>query len=134
MDRGFATRSASAAGSNAGGKSEGVAAVGSGGLGVARSLGVVEKSCRVFDKNYYDGIAEFCNWEQTLSLIDRILALEVAVKERFKVESKWISGCGEVGHISPQCPKPKKENQSGGKVFALSGSETAADDRLIRGN
>ncbi|XP_050897466.1 uncharacterized protein LOC127104322 [Lathyrus oleraceus] len=59
MDRGFATRSASAAGSNAGGKSEGVAAVGSGGLGVARSLGVVEKSCRVFDKNYYDGIAEF---------------------------------------------------------------------------
>ncbi|KAI5412379.1 hypothetical protein KIW84_057158 [Lathyrus oleraceus] len=38
-----------------------------------------------------------------------------------------------VGHISPQCPKPKKENQSGGKVFALSGSETSADDRLIRG-
>ncbi|KAI5396645.1 hypothetical protein KIW84_062742 [Lathyrus oleraceus] len=37
------------------------------------------------------------------------------------------------GHISPQCPKPKKENQSGGKVFALSGSETSADDRLIRG-
>ncbi|KAI5431619.1 hypothetical protein KIW84_035702 [Lathyrus oleraceus] len=35
--------------------------------------------------------------------------------------------------LSPQCPKPKKENQSGGKVFALSGSETAADDRLIRG-
>ncbi|KAI5420943.1 hypothetical protein KIW84_044695 [Lathyrus oleraceus] len=33
----------------------------------------------------------------------------------------------------PQCPKPKKENQSGGKVFALSGSETSADDRLIRG-
>ncbi|KAI5417581.1 hypothetical protein KIW84_042259 [Lathyrus oleraceus] len=38
-----------------------------------------------------------------------------------------------VGHISPQCPKPKKENQSGGKVFALPGSETSADDRLIRG-
>ncbi|KAI5438995.1 hypothetical protein KIW84_024652 [Lathyrus oleraceus] len=34
---------------------------------------------------------------------------------------------------APQCPKPKKENQSGGKVFALSGSETSADDRLIRG-
>ncbi|KAI5407636.1 hypothetical protein KIW84_053764 [Lathyrus oleraceus] len=33
----------------------------------------------------------------------------------------------------PQCPRPKKENQSGGKVFALSGSETSADDRLIRG-
>ncbi|KAI5442876.1 hypothetical protein KIW84_011777 [Lathyrus oleraceus] len=32
-----------------------------------------------------------------------------------------------------KCPKPKKENQSGGKVFALSGSETSADDRLIRG-
>ncbi|KAI5444271.1 hypothetical protein KIW84_012773 [Lathyrus oleraceus] len=38
-----------------------------------------------------------------------------------------------LGYNSPQCPKPKKENQSGGKVFALSGSETSADDRLIRG-
>ncbi|KAI5418080.1 hypothetical protein KIW84_042643 [Lathyrus oleraceus] len=37
------------------------------------------------------------------------------------------------GVANPQCPKPKKENQSGGKVFALSGSETFADDRLIRG-
>ena len=44
-----------------------------------------------------------------------------------------VHNCGELGHISPQCPKPKKENQSGGKVFALSGSETSADDRLIRG-
>ncbi|XP_050912626.1 uncharacterized protein LOC127127478 [Lathyrus oleraceus] len=42
--------------------------------------------------------------------------------------------CGEEGHIGSQCQKPKKGNQSGGKVFALSGSETSADDRLIRGN
>src|SRR3954471_8716933 len=40
--------------------------------------------------------------------------------------------CGEEGHISPQCPKPKK-NQAGGKVFALSGSETTPEDRLIKG-
>ncbi|XP_058775373.1 uncharacterized protein LOC131649637, partial [Vicia villosa] len=40
--------------------------------------------------------------------------------------------CGEEGHISPKCPKPRK-NQAGGKVFALSGSETTPDDRLIKG-
>src|ERR1051325_7734914 len=38
--------------------------------------------------------------------------------------------CGEEGHTRPQCTKPKKE-QVGGKVFALSGSETKPDDRLI---
>ncbi|XP_058759841.1 uncharacterized protein LOC131633139 [Vicia villosa] len=35
------------------------------------------------------------------------------------------------GHISPQCTKPKK-NQSGGKIFALSGLETTSEDRLIK--
>src|ERR1044072_6366264 len=40
--------------------------------------------------------------------------------------------CGEEGHTRPQCPKLKKE-QAGGKVFALSGSETKPDDRLIKG-
>src|ERR1044072_3115956 len=40
--------------------------------------------------------------------------------------------CGEEGHTRPQCTKPKKE-QAGGKVFALSGSETKPDDRLIKG-
>ena len=38
--------------------------------------------------------------------------------------------CGEQGHISTKCDKPKKE-QARGKVFALSGSETADEDRLI---
>lgn len=49
-----------------------------------------------------------------------------------RVNNMTCYNCGEVGHISPQCPKPKK-NQSGGKVFALTGTETTADDRLIRG-
>src|ERR1051325_592622 len=40
--------------------------------------------------------------------------------------------CGEEGHTRPQCTKLKKE-QAGGKVFALSGSETKPDDRLIKG-
>src|ERR1043165_9364749 len=40
--------------------------------------------------------------------------------------------CGEEGHTRPQCTKPKKE-QAGGKVFALSRSETKPDDRLIKG-
>src|SRR4051812_37041200 len=39
---------------------------------------------------------------------------------------------GEEGHISPNCTKPKK-NQSGGKVFALTGSETTPENRLIKG-
>ncbi|XP_058762580.1 uncharacterized protein LOC131635962 [Vicia villosa] len=38
---------------------------------------------------------------------------------------------GEEGHISPRCTKLKK-NQSGGKVFALSVSETTPEDRLIK--
>src|SRR3954464_4351697 len=52
--------------------------------------------------------------------------------------------CGEEGHISPHCTKPKKDHISphctkpkkdrvGGKVFALSGSETTPEDRLIKG-
>src|SRR3954468_3975668 len=40
--------------------------------------------------------------------------------------------CGEEGHISPHCTKPKKD-QVGGKGFALSGSETTPEDRLIKG-
>lgn len=40
--------------------------------------------------------------------------------------------CGEVGHTRPQCTKPKKD-QSGGKVFALTGGETTSEDGLIRG-
>src|ERR1044072_1337507 len=40
--------------------------------------------------------------------------------------------CGEEGHTRPQCTKPKKE-QAGGKVFALFGSDTKPDDRLIKG-
>lgn len=39
---------------------------------------------------------------------------------------------GEQGHISTNCHKPKKV-QSGGKVFALIGSETTSSERLIRG-
>lgn len=40
--------------------------------------------------------------------------------------------CGEEGHIGSQCKKPKKE-RSGGKVFALAGTQSASEDRLIRG-
>lgn len=39
---------------------------------------------------------------------------------------------GKQVHDSTNCPKPKK-NQSGGKVFALSGTETTSTDTLIRG-
>lgn len=39
---------------------------------------------------------------------------------------------GEPGHISTNCQNPKKA-QSGGKVFALAGSQTTSSDRLIRG-
>ncbi|XP_024634488.1 uncharacterized protein C683.02c-like [Medicago truncatula] len=38
--------------------------------------------------------------------------------------------CKEEGHISSQCKKPKKA-QAGGKVFALFGTQTADEDRLI---
>ncbi|XP_039687886.1 uncharacterized protein [Medicago truncatula] len=40
--------------------------------------------------------------------------------------------CGEEGYISPQCKNPKKVPSSG-KVFALAGTQTANEDRLIRG-
>ncbi|XP_058769262.1 uncharacterized protein LOC131643125, partial [Vicia villosa] len=40
--------------------------------------------------------------------------------------------CGEEGHIGSQCQKPKKA-QTGGKVFALAGTQTSTEDRLIRG-
>ncbi|XP_058740828.1 uncharacterized protein LOC131613149 [Vicia villosa] len=38
---------------------------------------------------------------------------------------------GEQGHINAMCDKPKKEQEKG-KVFALSGDEATAKDRLIR--
>ncbi|XP_050888793.1 uncharacterized protein LOC127093949 [Lathyrus oleraceus] len=40
--------------------------------------------------------------------------------------------CGKQGHISTKCNKPKKE-QAKWKVFALSGADTSAEERLIRG-
>ncbi|XP_058728641.1 uncharacterized protein LOC131600505 [Vicia villosa] len=40
--------------------------------------------------------------------------------------------CGEEGHIGSQCSKPKKA-QAGGRVFALAGTQTPNEDRLIRG-
>ncbi|XP_058747129.1 uncharacterized protein LOC131620127 [Vicia villosa] len=39
--------------------------------------------------------------------------------------------CGEKGHVSTKCDKPKKE-QAKGKVFALSGAEATTDERLIQ--
>ncbi|XP_050881245.1 uncharacterized protein LOC127084776 isoform X1 [Lathyrus oleraceus] len=39
--------------------------------------------------------------------------------------------CGEEGHIGSQCQKPKKSQT--GKVFALTGTQTSSEDRLIRG-
>ncbi|XP_050907676.1 uncharacterized protein LOC127121130, partial [Lathyrus oleraceus] len=39
--------------------------------------------------------------------------------------------CGEEGHIGSQCQKPKKPQT--GKVFALTGTQTSSEDRLIRG-
>jgi len=38
--------------------------------------------------------------------------------------------CGEEGHTSPQCKEPKKA-QTSGKVFALAGTQTANEDRLV---
>jgi len=40
--------------------------------------------------------------------------------------------CGEEKHTSPQCKQPKKDPASG-KVFVLAGTQTANEDRLIRG-
>ena len=40
--------------------------------------------------------------------------------------------CGEGGHISAQCKKPKR-TQGAGKVFAFSGAPTANEDGLVRG-
>jgi len=40
--------------------------------------------------------------------------------------------CEEEGHIGSQCKKPKKV-QASGKVFALTGTQTMNEDRLIRG-
>ncbi|XP_058732748.1 uncharacterized protein LOC131604317 [Vicia villosa] len=40
--------------------------------------------------------------------------------------------CGEEGYIGSQFQKPKQA-QAGGKVFALAGTQTANEDRLIRG-
>jgi len=40
--------------------------------------------------------------------------------------------CGEEGHTSPQCKQPKKAPTSG-KMFALAGTQTTNEDRLIRG-
>ncbi|XP_058747122.1 uncharacterized protein LOC131620120 [Vicia villosa] len=39
--------------------------------------------------------------------------------------------CGEEGHIGSQCLKPKKA-QASGRVFALAGTQTPNEDRLIR--
>ncbi|RHN53603.1 putative cu(2+)-exporting ATPase [Medicago truncatula] len=41
--------------------------------------------------------------------------------------------CNGEGHISSQCPEPKK-TRIGGKVFALTGTQTPNEDRLIRGD
>jgi len=40
--------------------------------------------------------------------------------------------CNEEGHIGSQCKKPKKA-QATGRVFALTGTQTENEDRLIRG-
>ncbi|XP_058725844.1 zinc finger protein GIS2-like [Vicia villosa] len=48
-----------------------------------------------------------------------------------RMKSVTCYNCNEEGHNNPQCTKPKK-NQAGGKVFALSGSETTPEDQLIK--
>ena len=40
--------------------------------------------------------------------------------------------CNEQGHIDSQCKQPKKTKTTG-RVFALTGTQTENDDRLIRG-
>lgn len=40
--------------------------------------------------------------------------------------------CGEPIHINTRCSKPKQAPTKG-KVFALTGTHTSSDDRLIRG-
>lgn len=41
--------------------------------------------------------------------------------------------CGGKGHVIAQCPEPRKA-PTRAKVFALAGTQTASEDRLIRGN
>ncbi|XP_058733471.1 uncharacterized protein LOC131605092 [Vicia villosa] len=41
--------------------------------------------------------------------------------------------CGEEGHIGSQCQRPKKR-KSGGKVFALAGSQTECEDEHVGDN
>lgn len=43
-----------------------------------------------------------------------------------------VTTMGEPGHINNNCQKPKKA-YSGGKVFALAGSQTTSFDRLTQG-
>ena len=40
--------------------------------------------------------------------------------------------CNEEGHIGSQCKQPKRAPTTG-RVFALTGTQTDSDDRLIRG-
>ncbi|KAI5402692.1 hypothetical protein KIW84_050333 [Lathyrus oleraceus] len=87
--------------------------------------------CAISEHNANNHVDICLDHAKTASIDD-----SVVVKQRQNyqgtnsVKNCWLRS---LGHISPQCPKPKKESQSGGKVFALSGSETSADDRLIRG-
>ncbi|KAI5438582.1 hypothetical protein KIW84_024354 [Lathyrus oleraceus] len=84
------------------------------GMGAARQLSEFQKNNPPMFKGAYDPDGA----QKWLKEIERIFR---------------VTECADNQKVSPQCPKPKKENQSGGKVFALSGSETSADDRLIRG-
>ncbi|XP_024634548.1 uncharacterized protein C683.02c-like [Medicago truncatula] len=47
-----------------------------------------------------------------------------------KHEDVVCFNCNEEGHIGSQCEKPKK-TQTSGRVFALAGTQTANEDRLI---
>jgi hypothetical protein len=49
-----------------------------------------------------------------------------------KHEDVVCFNCNEEGHIGSQCKNPKKA-QTKGKVFALTGTQTENEDRLIRG-
>ncbi|XP_058785066.1 uncharacterized protein LOC131659977 [Vicia villosa] len=54
------------------------------------------------------------------------------LKQWNKSVVEYAANCGAEGHIDSQCQKPKK-TAVGGKVFALSGTQTSSEDGLVRG-
>lgn len=83
------------------------------------------------------GIVSVVLWDIMLSSV-RVLRINVSSMGSWVIRLLiarvivTFYNCGEQGHISTTCQKPKKD-QTKGRFFALSGAETIGDERLIRG-